>query len=55
MKKIFLFLTALVSLVSICFSQVNDFTVTLLDGTEFNLYSHLNNGTYIAMTFLFDG
>lgn len=55
MKKYLFFLFAVIGLCSTGFGQVKDFTVNLLDGREFNLYSHLNKGEYVVMTFLFDG
>ena len=55
MNQILKAVCVIIIFVTPLFSQVEDFTTTDLDGKKHNLYTYLNAGKHVVVTFLFDG
>ena len=55
MNQILKAVSVILFVVTALFSQVEDFTTTDLDGNKHNLYTYLDAGKHVVVTFLFDG
>ena len=55
MNSLFKAVCVILFFVTSLFSQVEDFTTTDLDGNKHNLYTYLDAGKHVVVTFLFDG